>query len=217
MTILGEQARTTRVRLAACSVVVLAALVAGGCGGSGSSTKAARALTESDLVGVVGPAPDTPSGAAYSTDAGAATYSLADLRDRAQSKADQRTVATLRDNGFEQIYQRTFNGAINVADATAYLFDKAAGASKAFAYLKSTLVDPGKGSGRTLKEISAKGLGDESWGAHLTGNGESALFLWRTDNLVVVADMSCDTTCDFDVGKALRAYADGIDERARES
>jgi hypothetical protein len=203
------------VKLAAAAILAVVAVAASACGGGGGRTS--PTLTRDDLLGVVGPAPDTPQGAAYSTDAGAASYTLSDLRAHAASASDRRTVRTLADAGFEQIYQRTFNGAVNVADATAYLFETAAGAGTAFAYLRTTLSDPGKGSGRTLKELSAKGLGDESWAAHLTGNGESALFLWRTGNLVVVADMSCDDSCGFDVAGAARSYATGIDERARES
>ncbi len=206
-------------RPAVVAAAVLALLAAAGCGGGngGAGAGSGTPLTREDLIGVVGPAPDVPEGAAYDPDAGASTYSLADLRARAQTASDRATVRTLEQSGFEQIYQRSFTGAINVADATAYLFRDAAGAAKAFAYLKRTLDHTETGSGTTLSELSADGLGEEAWGAHLSGESESALFLFRTRNLVVVADMSCDGACEFDVGKAARAYADGIDERAKAS
>ncbi|HZO48731.1 MAG TPA: hypothetical protein VFB26_01170 [Gaiellaceae bacterium] len=207
-------------RLAVATGAVLALLAAAGCGGGGDGGTGAGSrepLTREDLIGVVGPAPDVPEGAAYNPDAGASTYTLADLRARAQTASDRTTVRALERSGFEQIYQRSFDGPVNVADATAYLFRDADGAAKAFAYLKGTLDHTEAGSGTTLSELSADGLGEESWGAHLSGESESALFLFRTRNLVVVADMSCDGACEFDVGKAARAYADGIDERAKAS
>ena len=97
-------------------------LTVAGCGGK---TKE-RSLTRDDLVGVVGPAPDTPAGASYSSNE-PTELGLIDVRTRAQTASDRATVALLERAGLVRVYQRSFNGAINVADATAYLFQKAAG------------------------------------------------------------------------------------------
>ena len=67
---------------------------------------------------------------------------------------------------------------------------------------------------RKLTEVSADGLGDVGWGAHLSGGSEAALFLFRTSNLVVVTDMSCDASCGLDIVAAARTYAEGIAARA---
>ncbi len=121
-----------------------------------------------------------------------------------------------RQAGFKRIYQRSFNGAVNVADATAYLFGSAAGGTKAFAILENTLQKPG-GVSQRVTPIPAKGLGEQSWAAHVTGGAEGAVFLWRRGSLVVVADMSCDATCGLDIVGAVRTYADEIDGRAAQT
>lgn len=181
-----------------------------GCGGKTRE----RSLTRDDLVGVVGPAPDTPAGASYSSN-GPTELGLADLRQRAQSASDRATVALLDKAGLVRLYQRSFSGAINGADATAYLFRDAAGAGDALAGLRRSLIQEAKPD-RKLTEVTVSGLGDEAWGAHLTGGSEAALFLFRTSNLVVVTDMSCDASCDLDIVAAARSYADAIAARASE-
>lgn len=183
-------------------------LTVAGCGGKAKE----RSLTRDDLVGVVGPAPDTPAGASYSSNE-PTELGLADVRTRAQTASDRATVALLERAGLVRIYQRSFNGAINVADATAYLFGKAAGAGDAYAGLKTSLARQAA-SDRKLTEVSADGLGDVGWGAHLSGGSEAALFLFRTSNLVVVTDMSCDASCGLDIVAAARTYAEGIAARA---
>jgi hypothetical protein len=187
---------------------VALALVAAGCGGKAKE----RTLTVADLAGVIGPAPDTPAGASYQSNGDPTELGITDLRDRAATAADRATVTLLEKAGFNRIYQRSFTGAVNSADGTAYLFKDAAGAGVALAGLRTSLAHQTKAD-QKLTEISAKGLGDEAWAAHLTGSSEAALFLFRKSNLVVVTDMSCDTSCGLDIVAAARAYADAIATR----
>ena len=72
------------------------------------------------------------------------------------------------------------------------------------------------GPGQKLATVPADGIGDEAWGAHLTGSSEAALFMTRTSNVVVVTDMSCDSSCGFEVVSAARSYAKAIATRASE-
>ena len=222
MTILGEAGMKPGVGRPILASILLLTLAVAGCGSSkqsgtsdepGSQTKQLTAL---DLINIIGPEPDTPAGAAYSTDGGSATLTLSDLRGRAQTTQEKATVKAFERAGFQRIFQRSFNGAINVADATAYLFRTAEGAAKGLSVLQETLEKPG-GVSQRVTSVPAENLGDDAWAAHVTGGGtEGALFLWRTGTLVVVADMSCDDTCDFDVVEAVRAYVDAIAERAKE-
>ena len=190
-------------------VFVALALVLAGCGGKAKE----RALTVADLASVIGPAPDTPTGATYQSNGDPTELGITDLHDRAATAADRATVALLENAGFNRLYQRSFSGAVDSADGTAYLFKDAAGAGDAFAGLRTSLVHQTKPD-QKLTEVAAKGLGDEAWGAHLTGSSEAALFLFRASNLVVVTDMSCDTSCGLDIVAATRAYADAIAARA---
>jgi hypothetical protein len=188
--------------------VAALALVVDGCGGKAKE----RVLAVADLAGVIGPAPDTPAGASYQSNGDPTELGITDLRDRAATASDRATVTLLENAGFNRLYQRSFTGAVNSADGTAYLFKDAAGAGTAFAGLRTTLVHETKPD-QKLTEVAAKGLGDEAWGAHLTGGLEAALFLFRRSNLVVVTDMSCDTSCGLDIVSAARAYADAIAAR----
>ena len=203
----------TRMKRVPALLLTLAALmlVVAGCGGKAKE----RTLTVDDLAGVVGPAPDTPAGASYQSNGDPTEIGITDLRDRAATASDRATVALFEKAGLVRIYQRSFSGAINVADGTAYLFKGSAGAGDALTGLRSSLVQQAKPD-RKLTEIAANGLGDEAWGAHLTGAPEAGLFLFRTSNLVVVTDMSCDTSCGLDIVAAARAYADAIAARALE-
>jgi hypothetical protein len=207
--------------------IVLLAVVAAGCGGSkqqsatpgtgGTATTGTtrRQLTNLDVINIIGPAPDTPEGAAYTTDPTATTLTLSDLRQRAQTAQERATVKAFQRAGFKSIYQRSYNGAVDVADGTAYLFRSAAGATKAFAVLKNALEKPAGVSQRVIP-LAAPRLGEGAWAAHVTGDSEGAVFLWRHSSVVVVADMSCDQTCGFDVVAAARAYAQAIDARAKQ-
>jgi hypothetical protein len=197
--------RALAVSLAAVAVTIALA----GCGGKASE----RSLTSDDVISIVGPVPDTPAGSSYLASGGTTQLGLADLRARAKTASDRATVATLENAGLVRIYQRSFNGGLDVADATAYLFRSAAGAGAAFAGLRASLAHQAQPD-RKLTEVSADGLGDERWGAHLSGGSEAALFLFRTSNLVVVTDMSCDADCGTDIAVAARAYAEAIATRA---
>ena len=197
---------------AAAGILALTVVLAmAGCGGGKQSE---RLLTRDDLVSAIGPPPDTPAGADYSSSE-PVDLSLADLRAREQAASDSATFALLEKTGLSRVYQVSYNGAINVADGTAYLFKDVAGAGDAFAGLRTSL---GRQTvpGPKLSEVSADGLGDEAWGAHLTGGSEAGLFLFRASNLVVVADMSCDAACGVDIVGAARSYAAGIAKRASE-
>ena len=198
-------------RLPALLLSVLALALVAGCGGTAAQTT----LTVADLPGVIGPAPDTPAGASYQTNGDPSELGIADLRDRAVNASDRATVALLEKAQLLGLYQRSFTGAVNVADGTAYLFKDASGAGDAFAGLRTTLARQATPD-RKLADVDAKGLGDEAWGAHLTGGSEAGLFLFRTSNLVVVTDMSCDASCGLDIVAATRAYADAIAIRASE-
>lgn len=167
-----------------------------------------------DLVNIIGQAPDTPAGADYAADSRSTSLTLADLP--TGTPGERATVRAFRRAGFRSIYQRTFNGALNIADGTAYLFAGAAGSMKAFAVLKHTLEKPG-GVSQRVTPVPANGLGEEAWAAHVTGASDAAVFLWRRGTLVVVADMSCDASCTFDIVAAVRTYADEIDQRAKET
>ncbi len=200
--------------LAAAGVIVLAftvALAASGCGGTKTTH---RLLTQDDLVSVIGPPPDLPAGADYSsgepTDLGPI-----DLRARAQSASDRTTATLLERAGLIRVYQISYNGAINIADATAYLFKTETGAGTALTELHAALGRQ-TAPGQKLAVASTDGLGDGAWGAHLTGSSEAALFLFRASNLVVVSDMSCNAACGVDIVAAARAHADGIAQRASE-
>jgi hypothetical protein len=210
-------------------ILALAALAAAGCGGSNKTGAPAstaptttavttvpqtRPLTALDLVNIIGSTPDTPEGADYAADSRTATLTLADLPKG--TSEERATVRQFRQAGFKRIYQRSFNGAFNVADATAYLFGSAAGGAKAFSILENTLQKPG-GVNQRVTPVPAKGLGDQSWAAHVTGGVEGAVFLWQRGSLVVVADMSCDASCGLDIVGAVRTYATEIDARAAQT
>jgi len=186
-----------------------------GCGGSGNEQQQ-RLLVTDDLIGIV-PMPETPDGANYNADDHSATLTLADFRQRAQTSEDKALATALGKAGLRQIYQRTFVGALNQADASLFLFRKPEGAGTAFGLLKTSLQKPGS-IAQKVTTADSQGLGVESWAAHLTGAGTDAgLVLWRNGNLVGVTDMSCDDACDFDAVGSARAYAAVIDDLVNQS
>jgi hypothetical protein len=199
-----------RVLAAICASTVVG-LAAAGCGSS--TSHAEPTITHDQVVGIVGPAPDTPAGTSY--DGSAPTeLSPADVRARAQNPSDRAIASLLEKAGLQTIYQRSFNGAVNTADATAYLFATASGASRALGGLRTSFKRQARPD-RTVTEVTGSTIGDESWAAHLGGSGgEAAIYLARTANLVVVTDMSCDATCGFDVVTAVKTYAGEIAGRA---
>jgi hypothetical protein len=206
-------------RAAIVSLVLAAVLAATGCGGSSGDTGGQnqhRSLTAEDLLGIV-PTPSTPDGANYNLDDHSASLSLDDYRSRATTTADKEMAGALGKAGLSRIYQRSFAGALNQADASVFLFRDAAGADTGFKRLRSSLERPGAVD-QKVAAVEATGLGTEAWGAHLTGSGSDAgLFLWRNGNVVVVSDMQCDDSCDFDVIKAVQAFAAQIDDLVDQS
>jgi len=208
------------VRRAALATIALAAVLAvAGCGGSSgqqSQQQQRRPLNAGDLLGIV-PTPGTPEGANYNIDDHSATLTLADYRRRATSTADKEVAGALGKAGLSRVYQRSFIGALNQADASVFLFRNSTGADAAFRRLRSSLGKPGTIE-QKVADVPATGLGSEAWGAHLTGGGSDAgLFLWRNGNVVVVSDMQCDDTCEFDVVEAVHAYAATIDDLVNQS
>jgi hypothetical protein len=192
--------------------IAVLALVLAGCGGGKAKE---GTLTTDDLASVIGPAPDTPAGASYADTGSATDISPAELRGHATTASDRTTVARLEKAGLLRLYQRSFDGGSNVADGTAYLFRTATGAGTAYLDLQTSLKR--QAAPRKLEDASASGIGDEAWGAHLTGSSESSLFLFRTSNVIVVADMSCDTSCGLDIVSATRAYAREIADRVSQA
>jgi hypothetical protein len=97
----------------------------------------------------------------------------------------------------------------------AFLFRGAPGARAAYRFLtppKSSW-EPG------TKALSGPKLGDESVGLYEpsgSNGNESAVFAWRRANLMVLAEMVCDTDCGFDVVPPGTAYASWLDGRARQ-
>jgi len=83
-------------------VFVALALVLAGCGGKAKE----RALTVADLASVIGPAPDTPTGATYQSNGDPTELGITDLHDRAATAADRATVALLENAGFNRLYRR---------------------------------------------------------------------------------------------------------------
>ena len=197
------------------AILALAALTVAvaGCGGG---TAKERALTGDDLVSVVGPAPDTPAGVSYADTGQPTDLNLAGLRAHAQTAADRATVARLERAGLTRLYQRSFDAGSNIADGTAYHFLAVAGARTAYLDLQTALKQQA-GPGQKLTDVAANGIGDEAWGAHLTGGSEAALFLSRIANVVVVADMSCDTDCGLDIVSAARSYVEAMATRASQA
>jgi len=211
-------------RTALVSVAVTAVLGAGlafaGCGGSSSAASSQQAqrrpLTPTDLIGIL-PTPNTPDGANYELNDYSSTLTLAQYRQAATTAADRALARTLGRAGLTRVYQRSFNGAINQADASVFLFRNAAGAGTGFRRLRSQLRRPGS-VGQKVAEIPVTGLGPQAWAGHLTGAGsDSGIVVWRNGNVIVVTDMQCDDKCDFDVVKAVRAYATQIDDLVNES
>ena len=192
--------------------VAVLALALAGCGGSKAKE---GTLTTNDLASVIGPAPDTPVGASYADTGSSTDISPAELRGHATTAADRATVTRLEKARLVRLYQRSFDGGSNLADGTAYLFRTATGAGTAYLDLQTSLKR--HAAARKLGEVSADGIGDEAWGAHLTGSSESALFLFRTSNVIVVADMSCDTDCGLDIVSATRSYAQAIADRVSQA
>ena len=210
---LGCTVRAMKTRLLATVCAAAALLAAAACGGGGGGRE--RALTVDDMISALGPVPDTPAGAAYSTDSQATTLTPDDLRTGA-TQSDRPLVDALSKAGLSKIYQRSFHGAFNTADGTAYVFPDATGAGTAFDALHRSLSKTSDPS-QKLAEEKPGSLGDQAWGAHLTGGSEGALFLWRRSNVVIVADMSCDSGCGVDIVAAARDYAAAIDQRTLES
>ena len=192
--------------------IAVLTLVVAGCGGGKAKE---GTLTTNDLASVIGPAPDTPVGASYADTGSSTDISPAELRGHATTASDRLTVTRLEKAGLVRLYQRTFDGGSNVADGTAYLFRTATGAGTAYLYLQTSLKL--QAGARKLADVSASGIGDEAWGARLTGTSESALFVFRTSNIVVVADMSCETSCGLDIASATRSYAQAIADRVSQA
>ena len=168
------------------------------------------------MLGIV-PLPGTPPGASYNPDSRSETLTLTDYRQMAQTAQDKALANALGKAGLRQIYQRSFSGAINGAYASVFLFRDEAGATTAFRLLQKSLSRPGSVDQR-VTAVDADALGAEAWGARVKGaSSDAGILLWRHGNVVVVADMTCDDTCEFDVNEAVRAFADEIDELIKQT
>lgn len=66
------------------------------------------------------------------------------------------------------------------------------------------------------KDEEVSDLGDEAWVLWVGGNGTQVTYHWRRGNLVVEAHVHCYGDCPSDVDSAARAWADAIDEEARQ-
>jgi hypothetical protein len=97
------------------------------------------------------------------------------------------------------------------ADAVvfAFLFRDATGAGVGFQALRA-------GAKGFTRSLPTKGLGEESLGQYDNAIDEVTAYLWRRGNLVVLAQVVCDTECGFAVVPPSRAYAGQIDGRAKQ-
>jgi hypothetical protein len=97
----------------------------------------------------------------------------------------------------------------------AFLFHAAPGARTAYRFF----IPPKSSWEPGTKALPLPKLGDESSGLYEpsgSNGNESAVFLWRRANLVILAEIVCDTECGFDVVRPASAYVSWLDARARE-
>ena len=144
----------------------------------------------------------------------APAFTLREFLGESPSKTQRILADKLRKAGFLIGRHRVWDGEHTPAPRQpaqgvvfAFLFRTVSGAGAGFRALR-----PG---GRVKGSLPAAGLGSESWGLHRSGGGEAALYAWRRSNLVVFAEMVCDSECRFPVVSPARAYAGEIDARAK--
>lgn len=122
---------------------------------------------------------------------------------------------------YDAAYVKTVGTAANRPGSTAYLFEDAAGASKALPLLRTALVEGYRGAGglQSAHDVPVSGLGDESLPGRrfvTVGGGEAftlTLYVWRIGN-VVASFAATDTLRDMN-DQAILDIAKRIDSRAR--
>jgi hypothetical protein len=96
------------------------------------------------------------------------------------------------------------------------VFARAASAHKLMAPFNAYSRGWAKRFGVITKDEKVDYLGDEGWLLETNANGPEVTYHWRRGNLVVEAHFQCFGLCPADVASAARAWAEAIDEAARE-
>src|SRR5690242_1979412 len=106
-------------RVFAIGITLVAVAAATGCGGSKKNTGAPSPPTT--------PTTTTVTTVRRPVRSPRSISSTSSARHPKGTSEERATVRAFRQAGFKRIYQRSFNGAFNVTDATTYLFGSAAG------------------------------------------------------------------------------------------
>jgi hypothetical protein len=201
------------------ALIVLAAgltLAGSACGGHGASES--TTFTAGALPGFVAVRPSLEQGVSSEGSGNVVTRSKLIATAHSLSAPLSAALMKVVEAGFQRGYSESWND--GDAHASAYLFADDPSASKALAELRryDGLASPEFGGG-DLQDVSADGLGDESWGTRGVEEGTHVMgsdYAWRRGNLIVWVSIACtsDYGCsDFDVVRATREYADAVDAR----
>lgn len=192
-------------------VCVIAALLVGGCGGSGEQERsfetadAVRLASVSPVTpGWTWPAdPEKPSSSSPPADVDATDPLLTALK---QQTADLEDVA---EEGSQ------WRDEEKLGNLVAQVYATASDARTGMAALNSFSRGWGKKTGVVTKDEAIDGLGDEAWVLWVGGSGTQVTYHWRRSNLVLEAHVHCFGSCTGNVDAATRAWVDAIDDEAR--
>jgi hypothetical protein len=207
------------------AIVVLAAIVAGGCGGGEEQEQVFRPA-DATRIGNVRPVmpgwtwpqnPEKPVSSGSQTEDQSTDPHLLNLVELNGQKGE---VVSLREAGHKW---RDDN---KLANLYANVLASAAEAHELMAPFNAFSRGWGESSGRITKDEEIDDLGDEAWllrtekevidyESGRTKRGTEVTYHWRRGNLVVEAHVDCFQFCPGDVDAAARAWVEAIDEVAR--
>jgi hypothetical protein len=204
------------------AIVVLAAIVAGGCGGGDEQEQVFRPADATRIANVrpLMPGWTWPQNPEKPVSSGSQT------EDQSTDPLDvelRRQTADIVSLGSAGHKWRDDN---KLANLTANVLASAAEAHKLMAPFNAFSRGWGERSGRIIKDEETDDLGDEAWLLRTekevidyeggrTKRGTEVTYHWRRGNLVVEAHVDCFGICPDDVDAAARAWVEAIDEAAR--
>jgi hypothetical protein len=134
--------------------------------------------------------------------------------DPLQAALDRR----LRDAGVVRSEGRTWQDSTKLGHTAAFLFGSASGAHTALAAVRVFARGWAKRDRGSFTDDQVEGLGEEAWRIQedLPQGGQEVTYEWRRANLELEVHIQClEISCRSDIGRAARAWADAIDNKAR--